>query len=219
MTIVRGYSTLNTAKTRQGIRDIIDDPTLEMVITAVSRLIDDYCQRRFWSATETRVYSAPGAPYPYYTVAGPTFFTAARPTRIFIDDVLSVSALSTDDNGDRTYPTIWATTDYDLYPLNAASSDFGAQPYWEIRSSPLGNYRFPFTAQGIKVTGVFGYSTTTPPVVEEACLAQVALIMKAPDVASGSSGGGPIGTQVPGATGLHPFVRRMLDPYRRQVVG
>lgn len=218
MTIVHGYSTLANAKTRQQIGDTFDDLTLEAVITSTSRLIDNYCSRRFWSATETRLYSAPG-PYPYYVVAGPTFYTAPRPTRMLIDDVLSVSALLTDDNGDRTYSTTWAATDYDLWPPNAPFSDAGAQPYWEIRSSPMGNFRFPYVALGVKVTGLFGYSTTTPPVVEEACLAQVAMMMHAPDVALGQQGGGPVTPQAVAGVGLHPFVRRLLDPYRREIVG
>lgn len=217
--IVHGYTSLATANTRMDIHDTNDDQILEAVITATSRLIDNYCSRRFWAQSETRVYSAPGPPYPYYLVAGPTFYTAPRPTRMLIDDVLAVTALATDEDGDRVYETVWSATDFDLWPPNAPYGDMGAEPYWEIRSSPLGNFRFPFTSLGVRVTGTFGYSASTPPVVEEACLAQVALMMKSPDIATGVSGGGPVNVQVPGMTGLHPLVRRLLDPYKRQVVG
>lgn len=164
------------------------------------------------------MYSAPGPPYPYYVASGPTFYTAPRPTRMLVDDLLSISSLKTDEDGDRVYEITWSPTDYDLYPPNAAVSDAGAQPYWEIRSSPLGNYRFPYTALGVQVTGSFGYSATTPPLVAEACLAQTGMFMRAPDVALTQSSPG-IAIEQLHAVGLHPWVKRMLDPYVRVAVG
>jgi len=216
VTITHGYTSLSTAKTRQGIGDTADDQTIETVITTVSRMIDEYCGRRFYAVTETRLYSAPMPPYPFYTVAGPTFFTAPRPTRMLVDDLLSVSSLVTDEDASRAYATVWAATDYDLFPPNAP---LDGHPYWEIRCSPLGNFRFPYTALGIKVTGSFGFSATTPPNIEEVCLVQTALLFTGGVAAPlGIRAGGVVAQEVR-TIGLHPFAKRLLEPYIRAHVG
>ncbi len=195
MAIVNGYTTLATLKSRISITDETDDTELERIITAVSRAIDDYCGRRFYAANETRYYTAMHSDY------------------LLVDDLLSVTLLSTDEDGDRTYETTWTATDYDLEPANAA---LDGEPYWEIRTAPEGRYSFPSTARGVKVTGSFGFASATPAVVEEACLAQCKLVFDARNSVSGVEGG----SVNPSVTvSLHPFVRTLLNPYRRITVG
>lgn len=195
MAIVNGYTTLATLKSRISITDETDDTELERIITAVSRAIDDYCGRRFYAADETRYYMA------------------QHGDRLLVDDLLSVTTLSTDDDGDRAYEHDWAATDYDLCPDNA---NIDGEPYWEIRATPNGNYSFPVgVRRGVKVVGSFGYRSTTPAVVEDACLAQCKLEYDARYSASGVEGG-----QNPSANiSLHPFVQRILNPLRRLTIG
>ncbi len=196
MSITNGYTALATAKARIGISDADDDAIIEAVITAVSREIDDYCGRRFYAVSETRYYDARSSSF------------------VLVDDLLSVSELKTDDAGDRTYGTTWAVTDYDLLPANAAMD---GRSYWQIAAAPNGDYAFPTgVAKGVKVTGSFGYAATTPAAVEEACLFQVALEFTSRHAPVGVMGGGDVATQVR-STGLHPFSKRILDPYRRMV--
>jgi hypothetical protein len=195
MGILSGYTSLEVLKARLGISDGTDDAALEAVITAVSRAIDDYCGRRFYAASETR------------------YFTARHGDRLMVDDLLSVTSLATDDDGDRTYETVWAATDYDLEPANAA---LDGEPYWEIRAAPEGRYSFPSTSRGVKIVGSFGFAATTPAVIEEATLAQCKLVFDARNSVSGVEGG----SVNPSVTvSLHPFVRTLLNPYRRISVG
>ena len=79
-------------------------------------------------------------------------------TLLFNDDVLSLSAVALDMDGDGTYETPMAATDYILYPLNEYP-----KMYMKTRSST--GLSFPSIRAGIKLTGVFGYGdgyTATP---------------------------------------------------------
>src|SRR6478672_6037281 len=173
--LVNCYTTVAEVKARQEIKTTATDRTIGTVITAVSRMIDDYCQRRFYATTATRLYSSPTATYPFYNQMGMITYSATRPPRILIDDLLSITSMKTDEDGDRVYELTWAATDYDLYPPNNPADGL---PYWEIRTAINGTHRFPFTPLGIQITGSWGFSATTPEVVKEACLAQVELIMR-----------------------------------------
>lgn len=206
--LVHCYTTVAEVKKRQEIRTTGDDGVIGTVITAVSRLIDDYCRRRFYASTQTR-YLTHHVSYASYASG------SLRGCLLLDEDLLSITTLKTDIDGDRVYETTWATTDYDLGPPNNAVDGL---PYWRIDETPLGRYFFPCIPLGIQIAGSWGFSVTTPPVVAEACLAQVELVMRAPDVALGESGSGPMLTQMRGV-GLHPFVRRLLDPLKRAAVG
>jgi len=131
------------------VTDLDDDAEIEKVITAISRAIDTVCKRRFYAATETR------------------YFTAQRADLLFVDDLLSVTTLKTDQGGDRVYETTWATTDYDMLPSNAA---LAGEPYLRIAPAPMSSKRFPAHAKGVEIAGSFGYASSTPAVIKEACL-------------------------------------------------
>lgn len=115
-----------------------DDATIEAVLETVSRLIDTTCNTHFYTRTATKYFSA---------VAG---------TYLETEPLLSVTTLKTDDDGDRTYETTWAATDYDLYPYNAQQRN-PPRPYTEIRTTPNGNYSFPTTAKGVEIAGKWGF--------------------------------------------------------------
>lgn len=178
--------------------DDIDDVDLQNRLTAVSREIDHYTGRRFYttSSDETRYY------------------TADDTHVLWTDDIQSVTTLKTDDEADRTYSTTWTTDDYDLLPFNAALDDV---PYTHIERAPLGDYSFPTTRKGVQIVGKFGYSSSTDPedtpaTVKDALIFQVQLDL--------GPGGGPEGYRAAfggaGATViLHPDVMRRLNPLRR----
>lgn len=187
MAITNGYATAAELKTRLGISDATDDSPIEAVIEAASRAIDAHCRRRFYAANETRYY------------------TAEDHDIVFVDDVLSVSALAT-DSGNRTYATTWATTDYDLEPHNAT---LNGQPYTMICTTPQGSYHFTAHKKGVKVTGSFGYSATTPDLVNEACLIQAARLFKRKDAPFGIAGVGDLG-EIRLTSALDPDVKMML---------
>ena len=143
--------------------DVFDDDTLEQVIEAASRWIDAHTGRRFYAATETRYY------------------TAGVSDWLAVDDLLSVDSLKTDSGGGRTYSTTWATTDYDLFPLNATPSTM-------IATAPAGTQSFPMLARSVQITGSFGYSSTAPAQVREACLLMSARLFKRKDAPFGIAG-------------------------------
>jgi len=207
--IINGYATLSSIRARLGITgvsDTADDAVLEAVVESVSRAIDDFCGRRFYAATQTRYYSAKSG------------------LRLLVDDLLSVSSLKTDDDGDGTHETTWATTDYHLAPYNA-QLDSPAQPYWRIEVSEGGDYWFPVgVRRGVEIVGSWGFSASTPDVVEQACLFQAAHEFRSQQMPLGASGTGSLRISDEFAndvrlTGLHPVTRRLLEPYRRAVVG
>lgn len=185
------YCSVETLKRRISVADTDDDAELERIITAVSREIDNYCGRRFYAASETRYY------------------TASHPCRLTVDDLLAVTTLATDGDGDRTYEDTWAVTDFDLTPDNAA---LDGRPYWAIETAPAGDYSFPVgVRKGVKIVGSIGYSATTPPVVEDACLAQCKLEYDARNAHETMEGVGNPSMKV----SLHPFVKDVLNPLRR----
>ena len=156
MTITNGYCTLSefkqfiTPPDQTLAADIGDDSVIEMLIESSSRFIDGECVRHFYksSADETRYYTADDTSY------------------CRVDDLVSVTALYTDD-GSREYADTWTTDDYDLWPYNASAD---GRPYVQIVQAPYSNYWFPAgTAKGVKVTGIFGYPSV-PTQIKDAYL-------------------------------------------------
>lgn len=181
MAITNGYSTLVQLKQRLEIIDTTDDNQLEDVVEAVSRWVDDQTQRRFYAATETRYYTATATDY------------------IIVDDLLSVTTLKTDTDGDSTFEQTWTTSDYRLAPRNAVTD---GEPYRMVRRSPQGSYYFPTVDDGIEIAGSFGYSSTTPLAIQEACLLASMRVWERRHLIFGIAGNAELGT----LTALAPLV-------------
>lgn len=174
----------------------LDDLMMEQAIEGVSRSIENYCGRRFYVTEETRTY------------------TAVHDDLLFIDDLTAVTTLKTDEDGDRTYEVTWATTDYDLLPDNAA---LDGAPYTMIAITPDGDYNFPVgIRKGVQLKAFFGYSTTVPAQVREACLLQCARIYKRKDAPFGVVGNAELG-ELRVLQKLDPDVEFMLRPLARVV--
>lgn len=154
MPLTNAYTTLAALKQRLRIVGDDYDGRFEGTITTASRSIDQHTGRRFYAASETR----------YYTPLHPYFIHLP-------DDLLSVTTLKTDADGDRTYETTWSSaTDYYLWPDNAA---LDGRPYEVVKADLVaGRYTFPLIERGVQLVGSFGYcaSGSHPPAIEEACL-------------------------------------------------
>lgn len=168
MAITNGYITLNDFKERIDITDTLDDEEIEALITTASRVIDNITNRRFYPVAETR------------------YFTAEDPDYLRVFDLLGVSALKTDEDGDRTYEVTWQTTDYDLMPFNAS---LDSRPYTWLETTPDGDYAFPKIKKGVQIAGTWGYSTTAPVPIAEACILATNRLMKRHDTPLGVSAG------------------------------
>lgn len=118
------------------------DGEIPRTITAASRVVDKLCGRlrRFYQdddANQVRVY------------------TPASDCLVMIDDLVEITSLKTDFNGDGTFEVTWSTTDYQLTPFNAAADD---RPYETIRRrEPTGRNYFPCWQGSVQVTGKFGW--------------------------------------------------------------
>jgi len=202
MTITNGYATRNQVKAalRIGTADTIDDDLIDNCVGAASRLIDGYCNRRFWSAgTTTRVYQAEDSFY------------------CSIDDIAGTAiTLKTSSFADGNFDVTWTATDYQLEPLNG-NLDGLTWSYDKIRA--VGDYLFPTVNANygeqalVQVTAVFGWPAIPEPVTQ-ATIIQASRIFKRYDSPLGVVGFGDLG-QIRVSRYLDPDMAQLVEPYRR----
>jgi hypothetical protein len=210
MTVSNGYASLTElrAKLAFGTSNTASDTQLEQLIEASSRWIDRYTNRRFYGVAETRYY------------------TAEDGYEIQVDDLTSVSALKTDDNGDGVFETTWASTQYILKYGENYNAALDSKPYTQIEISESGGKEFPIhIRKGVLVSGVFGYvagttaATSCPDPIHDAALLLAERIYKRKDAPLGIAGAVPLGQQPVRITSMSadPDIRDLLAPYRRLV--
>lgn len=203
MAIVNGYVTLPELKRWLRYEEPEDaqpdDELYEATATAVSRYVDNYCNRHFYQITEERDFCASDV----HTIALGTF-----------NDLVSITELSTDEDGDGVFAEVWDAADYETRPKNTLG------PYRFIRA--IGR-RFPRnTAAGgrlerIRVEGVWGWPTV-PEAVHQATLIQAARVAKRKEAPEGILGLNQFGVlRVSGKP--DPDVRDLLGSYRIRAVG
>jgi hypothetical protein len=192
---VADYTTLEVVKARLGRTDARDDTTIAAIVTAASRHVDQLCNRRFDQTTATR----------YFTPTG-SWFTE-------IDDLVSVTTLKTDLQGDRTYGETWQTTDYELEPINAAGL---GRPYTRIEIAPKGTKSFPVLRRGVEIAGVWGFPAVPAAVTEATTLLAIRLLKRI-DAPFGIVGSTDLGGFI--QLGKDPDIGALLSPYRRMTLG
>jgi hypothetical protein len=185
------YATLAELKAKLDITDTNDDSELQSILAAISRVIDEMTGRFFYRETQTRYY------------------TAESGDHLQVDDLVSVTTLSTDENDDRVYERTWSAADYDLWPYNAA---LHSKPYNEIQIAPTGSYSFPTGAKSVKLIAMFGWPAV-PNAIKDACLLWSERVWKRRDAIFGVMGS--IETGMIRISGVDPDVERLLLPYRR----
>jgi hypothetical protein len=143
------------------VRQALDPGQLEQAIRSASRAVDDWCSRpggKFW--------------------LDPTATTKVYVTRdlhcAWVDDIGSSSGLvvKTDTAGDGSFAITWAASDYQLEPLNAAST--GGAYTWN-RIVAIGSQTFPYSLSygrrpTLQITARHGWSQVPDPVREAALL-------------------------------------------------
>lgn len=203
MTIISGYATLNEYKAWIAVRglagsvgtDASDDTVIEILIEAASRYFDRETGKRFYlnSADETRYY------------------TAEQSYEINIDPLATLTSLSVDYNGIRSYTALVAA-DYDLLPANAA---LDGVPYTQIEiNTVLSGAYFPLGRNGVKLVGKFGYPST-PTDVKEATLS---IAQSLNGSRSGQTAGGKVTVTAAGVV-IRPedvpsFAQKIIQHYR-----
>lgn len=140
-------------KDRVGITDDDHDFMVDRVLESASRWVDQVTGRRFYTtdADETRYYTAQW----YWQIDVP-------------DDILSITSLTTDANGDGVYETTWTEgTDFYLGPINAVADGL---PFTTVfRRFPSGRFSFPSYINAVRIVGRFGYCSIedVPPGVRD----------------------------------------------------
>ena len=146
------YVALSTLKSALGITGSTDDDFLNLAIDAAEQGIDDLCGRVFTAAgsTSARTYRAS----PYLAVT---------------DDISTLTGLvvKTDTAADGTFDTTWASTDYQVEPLNNLAK---GRAVFNLRA--VGDYLFPVYGDGLaslEVTANWGWPAV-PDAVKQAAL-------------------------------------------------
>jgi len=193
MSITNGYCTLADVKGALRITDTVDDSLLEIAIESASRQIDGYCERVFYSETDTRL------------------FTPISSYICVIDDLISLTSLKTADDAESVYDTTWQTGDYQLEPLNGRAGGLDV-PYTQIRA--VGDFLFPTIGEEAtaQVTGTFGFSEV-PTAVRQACIFLSARQYKRYDSPLGVAGFSDLG--VIRVSNIDPDIAKLLEPFCR----
>ena len=136
---MNAYNDLTTAKDRLELAGVSIGTTFDTAITnlmvAASRLADELTHRRFYVESKTL----------YFRGAG---------TKIFFDeDILTITTLKTDEDGDGTFEnTLTENTDFIVEPLNHYPKTWAEiMPQGSYGSFGAGRIR------GVELAGVFGY--------------------------------------------------------------
>lgn len=198
------YATLPEFKAWVTLDDTVDDVVATGALEAVTRWIDEYCDRHFWKDGATGAEVA-------------RTFTPKHCYKLDIDDLVpgSITTFKTDAAGDGTFETTWAASDYQLQPVNRPTG----RPFRRVEA--IGGRLFPVTytrsrQDRVEITGVWGWPAV-PDAVQQACLIQASRVLKRRHSPEGVAGFGEFGL-IRVTNRPDPDVMAMLDPYRRTAV-
>jgi hypothetical protein len=195
LAITNGYCTLADVKAALRITDTIDDALLENSINSASRMIDQYCNRYFYSSSAGEV----------------RYYKANDGFVCWIDDAQSISEIKTASTDPLIFDTTWEAGDYQVLPANRWAN--GA--YYPITGiTATDNYLFPVWADMalVKVTGQFGWSSTPEP-IKFACIIQASRLFKRLESPLGVAGVSDIGIMRVGAN-IDGDVAQLINPFR-----
>ena len=143
------YVSLDTFKDRGSLNILgsTDNDRHLRLLEAVSREWDGFTRRSFFSHLDTRYFSGNG-----------------RTRFLFPEwDIIAITTLKEDDNGNGTYNVVWSSTDYELWPYeaNPTGKTDRSRPYEAIEVNLRSNGSQDVFLKGQKryeVVARFGYS-------------------------------------------------------------
>lgn len=195
MAVTNGYCTLADVKAALRIADTVDDALIENSINAASRMIDQYCNRYFYSTGAGEV----------------RYFKALDAFNCWIDDCQSISQVKTAQSNPITYNQIWASTDFQTIPANTYAN--GAyQPITGLIA--VYNYFFPTWQESnlVEVTGTWGWPSVPDP-IKFATIIQASRLFKRLESPLGVAGVSDIGIIRVGSS-VDGDVAQLCNPYR-----
>lgn len=128
------YNTLGAVKSVLGLTGTTYDTRILIHLEDASRRIDAFCNRVF------------------YTRDGTRYFDGRHGVRVYTDDFLSVTSVTTDSELDNTFDgETWVDgTDFVAWPDNS-------YPKLGLHALPDGNYSWLDAERYVKMTGTWGY--------------------------------------------------------------
>jgi len=143
---MNSYFPLDAIKSRGNLNISGADADKEIlrVLESVSRQIDFYTGRHFYSFTQAKKIDGGAG------------------TTLKVPDLIAVTSFKTDEDLDRTYETTWASSDYLLDPEDADPTTRGnvnSRPYYKIVIDVDAGSKsfFPSGKRALEVTGRWGY--------------------------------------------------------------
>jgi hypothetical protein len=196
MAITNGYCTRADLKLALAIgpSDSVDDNVLDDIITTTSRMIDDYTGQFFYQIT-----------------GGTAYYEPEDYEEVQFDPLTSITSIQIDTDGDGTWETTLAASEYILEPVNAAM--FG-KPFTSLELAPLTTVALPAGLdRGVKIIGNFGWSAIPLP-VRQACIIASSHLYEARKAYLGVIGNNDTGGVVRLSQRLHAEAALLLEPYR-----
>lgn len=190
------YASSAQIKAALRITDSVDDSLINMAGSAASELIDGYCGRSFGAGSAVRYFAADDA------------------YMLHVDDIASTDGLviQTSDFDPPQWEVTWATTDYQVEPLNGRVEGL---PWAYTRIRAVGNYLWPFDfgEVGVKITATWGWPSV-PSAITQAAVIQSSRIFKRLDTPLGVTYG-ELGALRVSSRHLDGDVAQLVAPYVR----
>lgn len=174
-----------------------EDPEILTDLTAMSRMLERELGRFFTK-------DAAGV--------ARTYIPEGNWRTLWVDDLVSVSAIKLDDNADGTAETALLATDYVLTPRNAA---FGseARPYTAIEMTDTGTRLYFPERRLVEITGIWGWPAVPDAIARATCHLTALLRLETPRAQAMVSEIGQLMQMSPKAMGI---VDRLAEVYRRR---
>lgn len=196
MAITNGYCTRADLKVALaiGTADSADDDTLDDIVNAVSRMVDDYTGQFF-----------------YAIAAGTAYFEADEGDELHTYPFTSISSIQLDTDADLVYETTLVAQDYHPEPSNAAL--FG-KPYMGIELTTHSTVSFPVELdRGVKIIANWGWAAV-PTEIKQATVIASCHLYEARKAYLGVIGNSDTGGVVRLSQRLHPEAALLLEPFK-----
>jgi hypothetical protein len=198
-TTSQNYITSDELKATLNIQGLTyADADIAGAITSASRAIDELCNRFFYQDTETTT----------------RIYTPKHYQRLDIHDLVSLTSLATDVNGQFTYTQILTfNVDFNLQPINAPL-DAQGWPYTYIKILPVSaQYVFdPTLDDSVQVEGIFGWPAVPQPIQTATTMIATRLLKQMREAPFGIANFDGMGMRL---SQLDPTVKMLVGPYMR----
>jgi hypothetical protein len=193
------YVELETFKSTADLKhtNFLDGDIL-VALSAAARAVDEICCRRFWADVDA---------------AQVRYYSPQRSDHLYVDDLITLTTLKTDEGRDGTFENTWTLNDdFWLEPLNAATD---SEPYMAVRVNPLGAFTFFPYPRSVQVTGKFGWSAVPPAVTEATTILAGRFLKRSREAPLGDPAALALGGAAVRLTGKDTDVTTLLGPYMR----